>query len=165
MRLFSTFLSILILGACSFAPIAVGVPDFEIVAGSSSGDICYTRADRTIDVNFRRVFYEGDATYTPGQGIGDNSTVDLAVYGRASDPDPSSTRTMKCVSQSAEDILLQDNIELEAGVTQRIAVGGAELADLVTEEAYWLGGSLSDNSIVSFPGRISFTDGKVKAYF
>ena len=153
------------MSACSFAPITAGVPDFEIVAGSSSGDICYTRADRSIDVNFRSVTYEGDATYMPGQGIGDNSTVALAVYGRASDPDPSSSRTMKCVSQSAEDILLQDGITLEAGVTQRVSVGGSELADLVTEDAYWLGGSLSDDSIISFPGEISFTNGKVKAYF
>jgi len=158
-------LLLLILSACSFAPITISVDDFFIQTGSSGTDICYTQVTEPISVNFASVIYEGDATYTPGQGIGDNSTVEMSIFGRASDPNPASTAQVKCVAQSGEDISLADNIRLEAGVSKRVNAGGSELADLVTKDSYWMGASLSDASIFSFPGEIRFTDGVVKANF
>ena len=153
------------LSACSFAPITVPVDDFYIRTGSSGSDVCYTEVTESVSVKFRSVFYEGDAMYTPGPSVGDNSTVTMAIFGRASDPNPASSATFKCVTRSATDILLADNIELMGGESKRIRAGGGELAKLVTQERYWLGGSLDDSSLFSFPGNITFTNGVVKANF
>lgn len=152
-----------VLSACSFAPITVPVDDFYIRTGSSGDAICYTRGTEKVDVKFRSVVYEGDALYEPGLGGGD--TVNLTVYGRASDPDPSSDQEIKCVKRSGEDLALGDSVSLQAGTPTRISVGGRDLAGLVVQEEYWLGGSLGDSSILSFPGTITFTNGKVKANF
>lgn len=153
------------LAACSFAPVTVPVADFFIRAGSSGDTICYREVSEAVSVSFRSVVYQGDALYTPGVGVGDNDRMSLAVYGRASDPDPGSSGEVECILASEEDVLLAEGIVLEAGVTQRLSAGGAELADLVTRERYWLGGSLNDDSIFSFPGEISFTNGVVRAHF
>ena len=153
------------LSACSFAPITVPVEDFYIRTGTRGSDVCYTEVTESVSVKFRSVFYEGDATYTPGPSVGDNSRVTMAVFGRASDPDPSSSDTFKCVTRSDADLLLADDIELTANTSKRIRAGGGELAKLVTQERYWLGGSLDDSSLFSFPGDITFTNGKVKANF
>ena len=153
------------LSACSFAPITVPVDDFYIRTGSSGSDVCYTEVTESVSVKFRSVFYEGDAFYTPGPSVGDNSTVRMAVFGRASDPNPASSDAFKCVKRSDADILLADDLELVGGESQRIRAGGGELAKLVTQERYWLGGSLDDSSLFSFPGDITFTKGVVKANF
>lgn len=158
-------LGLFLLGACSFAPITVGVDDFFIQAGSSRGQVCYTQITESVSVNFKSVFYEGDALYSPGPSIGDNSTVEMAIYGRATDPDPSSSEPMKCITATGADLLLADGIVLEAGERQRIRAGGSDLADLVTRDSYWLGGSLNDDALLSAPGDISFTNGVVKANF
>ena len=151
------------LAACSFAPITTGTPDFYIRTGSSGDDVCYTRGTQKVGVKFRSVVYEGDALYEPGLGGG--QTVNLTVYGRAGDPDPTSNRDIKCVKRSSEDIALGDGVALQADTAKRVSVGGGELARLVVQDEYWLGGSLGDSSILSFPGTISFTNGKVKANF
>ena len=158
-------LLVLPLAACSFAPITISVDDFLIGTGSSSSDICYTQVTEPISVDFASVVYEGDATYTPGVGIGDNSTVELAIYGRATDPNPALSAQVKCVTRSSADTILAEDIVLEADTPRRISVGGAELADLVTQDSYWMGASLSDGAIISFPGEITFTNGFVKANF
>ncbi len=156
---------ILSLSACSFAPITVPVEDFYIRTGSSGSDVCYTEVTESVSMKFRSVFYEGDATYTPGPSVGDNSKVTMAVFGRALDPNPSSSDTFKCVTRSDADLLLAGDIELTANTSKRIRAGGGELAKLVTQERYWLGGSLDDSSLFSFPGDITFTNGVVKANF
>ena len=153
----------LVLSACSFAPITRTAPDFYIRTGSSGDDVCYTRGTQKVGVKFRSVVYEGDALYEPGLGGG--QTVNLTVYGRASDPDPSSNQTIKCVKRSSEDFALGDGVTLQADTSKRVSVGGGELARLVVQDEYWLGGSLGDSSILSFPGTISFTNGRVKANF
>lgn len=153
------------LAACSFAPITISVDDFFIQTGSSSSNICYTQVTEPVSVDFASVVYEGDAVYRPGPGIGDNSKVELAIFGRASDPNTASTAQVKCVPQSPEDIVLAEDIVLEASVSQRVSAGGPELADLVTQDSYWMGASLSDGATISFPGEINFTGGVVKANF
>jgi hypothetical protein len=128
--------------------------------------ICYTKVAKPITVQFTSVVYEGDALYQPGPGIGDNSTVEMQLYGRATDPDPSSSAKVKCVSESTEDILLSSTpITLKADASERVSAGGKSLASLVTKSEYYLGGSLNDGTIFSFPGTIDFTKGVVKANF
>lgn len=154
---------ILLLAACSFAPIAVSVPDISIPAESSGDDVCYVEIQESTEVGFNQVLYEADALYEPGLGGAD--TVTMVVYGRASDPNPGSSQEIKCVTLTDEDLALSGEITLQAGESKRIEVGGDTLADLVTQESYWLGASLDDDSLFSFPGNISFTDGVVKAFF
>ena len=163
MRKLTALASALALSACSFAPITTAAPNFYIRTGSSGDDVCYTRGTQKVGVKFRSVVYEGDALYEPGLGGG--QTVNLTVYGRASDPDPAVSQDIKCVKRSGEDIALGDGVALQADTSKRVSVGGGELARLVVQDEYWLGGSLGDSSILSFPGTISFTNGKVKANF
>ncbi|MCA9839494.1 MAG: hypothetical protein KC422_21470 [Trueperaceae bacterium] len=164
-RIVST-LSLSFLAACSFAPLSIPVANFYIASGSSATLICYSKVSKAITVQFASVVYEGDALYQPGQGLGDNSTVELQLYGRASDPDPGSSAQVKCVNESAEDILLSSTpISLVANEQKRVFAGGSSLAQLVSKNEYYLGGSLNDGTIFGFPGRIDFTDGVVKANF
>ena len=100
----------LILCACSFAPITVPVDDFYIRTGSSGDAVCYTRGTEKVGVKFRSVVYEGEGLYEPGLGGG--NTVNLTVYGRASDPDPSSNQEIKCVKRSGEDLALSNSVSL-----------------------------------------------------
>lgn len=164
--------SCLILGlsACSFAPLSIGVGDFNVpLPGNSSFlGICYTRVGEGIDTNFKSVTYEGDALFTPGQNIG-VTEVEINIYGRATDPDPSSTNQVKCVTTISDpDILLSDADEpivLQAGEPKRISAGGQELANLVVRDEYWLGAAAVDDGVVSLSGELDFSEGRVKAFF
>lgn len=159
-------LSLSYLSACSFAPLTLSVPDFTIPSGSTASIICYSKVSKSISVSFASVVYEADALYKPNQGLGDNSTINLSFYGRATDPNPELNTDIKCVSASASDLLLSDTpVNLRANTSQRISVGGSTLASLVTQKVYWLGGSLNDGSLGSLPGSIDFSKGLVKANF
>ena len=161
---------ILALSACSFAPLSIGVGDFSVpLPGNSSfAGICYTRVGEGIDTNFKSVTYEGDALFTPGQNIG-VSEVEVNIYGRATDPDPSSDNQVKCVTTVTNaDILLSDAAEpivLQANEPKRISAGGQELAKLVVNDEYWLGAAAVDDGVVSLAGELDFSEGKVKAFF
>ncbi len=160
------FLAPLLFAACSFAPLSIDVPDFFIASGSSASMVCYSKVTESIDVQFTSVSYEATTLYDPGTGLGDNSEIQLEMYGRESDPDPSSSLAVKCVSVSSADTLLSDvPLTLQQNVSKRVSVGGSELARLVTRSEYWLGGSLDDGTPFSLPGRIDFTEGSVKAFF
>jgi hypothetical protein len=151
--------------ACAFAPVIVDVPDFFIRTGSSGNTVCYSRLSERVPINFRSVVYEGDAFYTPGVGLGGDGSIAVTLYGRASDPDPASGDSVKCVTASADDVRLSETIVLQADDSQRISAGGNTLANLVRQDEVWVGGSLDDSTILSFPGRIDFTSGVVKANF
>ena len=161
---------IVVLSACSFAPLSIGVGDFSVTLPGNSrfAGICYTRVGEAIDTNFRSVTYEGDALFTPGQNIG-VTEVEVNIYGRASDPDPDSNNRVKCVTAVSEaDILLSDADEpivLQANEPKRISAGGSELAKLVVEDEYWLGAATVDDGVVSLAGELDFSNGRVKAFF
>lgn len=157
----------LFLSACSFAPLRIGVDDFFVIIPGNSrfNGVCYTRVGEAVDANFRSVTYEGDALFTPGQNVG-VTKVDIRVYGRATDPDPSSDDEVKCTDTiSAEDIPLSEDITLDADTVKRIEAGGSKLAELVTQDEYWLGAAAADDGLVSLSGQIDFTNGAVKAFF
>ena len=156
---------LVLLVACSFAPVVVSVPDFDIRAGSSGTVICYAHIKEAIGVQFGSVRYEGDALFTPGQSIGALTNVEMVIYGRATDPNPNSSQEVKCVEASAADTTLSDPITLEVNLQRRVSAGGRQLASLVTESSYWIGASIEDDSFFSLPGTIEFTDGVVKANF
>lgn len=154
-----------LLAACSFAPIALNVPDFSIKATDSTDQVCYARMQESTPVGFKNVVYEGDALYTESDGLGGDGTITMRLYGREAIPGTQANDKVTCVTRSAADIALSDDITLTKDTSQRISAGGAALANLVTKDNYWLGASVQEGSLIRLPGDIDFSNGKVKANF
>lgn len=158
-RLSLLFLT-LALAACSFAPITADVPDVTLPGNDSLGLICYDEVTEKAPANFRQATYSATATYSssvPGNQIA------VQIYGRAEAP------ADICVSPSAADIVLSESFSLRAGASQRVEVGGARygntLADLVVNDRYWLGATVTGGVLLSAEERITLTDGVIRAFF
>ncbi len=148
------------LSACSFAPITVAVPDVTLPGNDSLGLVCYDEVSEQAPANFRRASYSATATYsssTPGNEIL------VRVYGRATPPEN------LCVGYSAADIPLSNPFPLRAGESQPVEIGAGEygnaFADLIVNDAYWLGATVAGGVIVSTEESIALTDGVIRVSY
>lgn len=165
-----TALSLLGFGlvACSFAPLRIPVDDVVLPAGSSGGDVCYVRVDRSSPASFRQASYEATAIYEAAALIGEPQSVTVRVYGRRSAPAGHEGQDSFCVEVSNDDTPLSDELELEPDEPKSIVVGGEygeELASLIRRQPFFIGASLSGGGLLESNQRITLTGGVVIVHF
>ena len=167
-RLFP-FALLLLVTACSFAPIRINIQDVVLPAQSSGGDVCYVRSDESAPANFRRATYKADAVYEAEALIGSPGPVTFRVYGRVVAPVGKEGSDTFCTTADAGDTVLSDAITLEPNESKPIEIGGrdygGELADLVSNPSYYLGAALEGGSVLNSGETITLTNGVVSVSF
>ena len=167
-RLFP-FALLLLVTACSFAPIRINIQDVVLPAQSSGGDVCYVRSDESAPANFRRATYKADAVYEADSLIGSPGPVTFRVYGRVVAPVGEEGSDTFCTTADAGDTVLSDAITLEPNELKPVEIGGrdygGELADLVSNPSYYLGAALEGGSVLNSGETIMLTNGVVGVSF
>lgn len=152
-----------LLAACGTAGLSLAVPTITIPANSTAGTICYAPGEGTTRLGITSATYDAMATYRSNALVDTSTTVDVRVYGRASDPGTA------CTAPSGADVPLGGPFTLELGVAQAVTVGegeaGAELAALVRGGAYWIGVALDAGVSIGGERSITFDQGRVRVRF
>jgi hypothetical protein len=144
--------------ACSGPSFSVPVEDVVVSGSNSGGTICYVKGGASSPVPFASATYSATGTYRDDNPFTDKVVV--VIYGRTEPP------VQNCVSAiEGADRQLSDPIDLPEDEPTPFVVGGsgygAELADIIAHDQYWLGARISDNFSLLSNEEIRLEDGRV----
>lgn len=154
---------LLLLTACSVAPLTIPVADIVLLPANTGNLVCYVPITESAPVRFTSASYLANATYT-NTGAVASDDIEIVFFGRSDAP------AQDCVEETAPgSIKLSDPIRLAEGETQAVIVGvgeyGTELANLITDDQYWIGAKVSDNYALGGEERIELTNGRLQVQF
>ena len=178
--------SIALMVGCGAVGVTLAVDPITIPAQSTGGTICYAPGEVTSRTGITTASYRAQATYRSDALLTTDTSVSVRVYGRAtaptggllaaSDAPPAGASaaagasSATCVAaRDGGDVLLGGPFTLELDEPREVVVGegeaAADLADLVTGDAFWIGVALETGFTLGGESTITFDEGRVRVTF